>query len=551
MATINHGSGADIIVPSNNGTTYRGLAGDDTYIISNSIAANATVTIVDTSGANKIQLVDGLSVKSSKFAADAVQLTLSNGAVVTINGASNFTFDVGGNATTGVSGSSNTLAQFAAAMGVATLPSSGTTDGSSDISIANNGVSGSAAPTFTVSKSASSVEQGSTLTFTITASSAVSADTAFSWTVIGDNNGGTVDKAGTDDINVLSGTATIAAGTTSTTFDVSPTNDGVVEGIEGIQVSVFDSSSASISSDKLLVNNAGSSATSTSFTGTAGVDTFTGRAGDDQFDFSLDSSLNDYDVLDGAGGVDTLTLVDQAADAGTTLIPQLKNMEVIQVTNNAAVDANDDGSAILTIATAGLTGITKVVSIAGGVKTGGVTFADLAAPADIEVRTALGVTTANFNATALAGASDEITLTVSGTSSTTVAITDDSTVASQALESLTINSISVANTLADLQVDTVNLPKLNVTGSTRLTITAGLDASVATVDASGSSGGLTLSTAPEAAAVNITGSSGADIITALGTGNHTLSMGAGNDSVDFNGTYTRSVSYTHLRAHET
>ena len=109
MATINHGSGADIIVPSNNGTTYRGLAGDDTYIISNSIAANAAITIVDTSGANKIQLVDGLSVSSSKFAADAVQLTLSNGAVVTINGASNFTFDVGGNATTGTSGSSNTL----------------------------------------------------------------------------------------------------------------------------------------------------------------------------------------------------------------------------------------------------------------------------------------------------------------------------------------------------------------------------------------------------------------------------------------------------------
>jgi len=543
MATINHGSGADIIVPSNNGTTYRGLAGDDTYIISNSIAANATVTIVDTSGANKIQLVDGLSVKSSKFAADAVQLTLSNGAVVTINGASNFTFDVGGNATTGVSGSSNTLAQFAAAMGVATLPSSGSTDGSSDISIANNGVSGSAAPTFTVSKSASSVDEGSSVTFTITASSAVSADTAFSWTVIGDNNGGTVDKAGSDDINVLSGTATIASGATSTTFDVTPTNDGVVEGIEGIQVSVFDSSSASISSDKLLVNNSGSSATSTSFTGTAGVDTFTGRAGNDQFDFSLNASLNDYDVIDGADGVDTLTLTDTAGDAGTTLIPQLKNVEVIQVTNNATADASNDDGEVLTIATAGLTGITKVVNIAGGAESDGVTFADLAAPADIEVRTALGTTTANFNATALAGASDDITLTVSGTSSTTVAITDDSAVATQALESLTINSISVANTLADLQVDSVNLPVLNVTGSTRLTITAALDASVATVNASGSTGGITLTNAPGAAAVNITGSSGADIISALAAGNHTLSMGAGNDSVDFNGTYTYLDTY--------
>ena len=204
MATINHGSGADIIVPSSNGTTYRGLAGDDTYIISNSIAANASVTIVDTSGANTIQLVDGLSVKSSKFAADAVQLTLSNGAVVTINGASNFTFDVGGNTTTGTTGSSNTLAEFAAAMGVATLPSSGSTEGSSDISIANNGVSGSAAPTFTVTKDASKITEGDSVTFTITASSAVSADTSFSWTVIGDNNGATVDKAGNSDVDVLS-----------------------------------------------------------------------------------------------------------------------------------------------------------------------------------------------------------------------------------------------------------------------------------------------------------------------------------------------------------
>jgi hypothetical protein len=92
MATINASSSADIIVPSNNGTTYRGLGGNDTYIISNAIAANAKVTIVDTSGTDTIQLVDGLSIASSKFAADSVQLTLSNGAVVQINGADKFTY---------------------------------------------------------------------------------------------------------------------------------------------------------------------------------------------------------------------------------------------------------------------------------------------------------------------------------------------------------------------------------------------------------------------------------------------------------------------------
>ena len=52
--------------------------------------------------------------------------------------------------------------------------------------------------------------------------------------------------------------------------------------------------------------------------------------------------------------------------------------------------------------------------------------------------------------------------------------------------------------LADLQIDTVNTTTSNVTGSTRLTITAALDPTVATVDASGSSGGLTLTGAPAA-----------------------------------------------------
>ena len=207
MATINHSSGADIIVPSNNGTTYRGLGGDDTYILSNSIAANAAITIVDTSGANKIQLVNGLSVASTKFAADAVQLTLSNGAVVTINGASNFDFDLGGNATAGTSGSVTDFAGFAAGAGVSSLPSSGSVAGASNVSVQGTAWSGGTGGSYTVTKTGSSVDEGSSVTFTITASSAVSADTTFSWTVIGDSNGSTVDKAGASDIDVLSGNA--------------------------------------------------------------------------------------------------------------------------------------------------------------------------------------------------------------------------------------------------------------------------------------------------------------------------------------------------------
>ena len=329
----------------------------------NSIEANATVTIVDTSGSNKIQLVDGLSVASSKFAADAAQLTLSNGAVVTINGASNFTFDVGGNATTGTSGSSNTLSEFASAMGVAALPSSGSVAGSSDISIANNGVSGSAAPTFVVSKSGSSVDEGSSITFTITASSAVSADTSFSWTVIGDTNGATVDKAGTSDIDVLSGTATIASGATSTTFDVTASNDSTVEGIEGIKVSVFDADSNALSSATILVNNSGSAATSQTFTLSTGVNEQVGGSGNDTFDASTTTnSPRDFDNIDGAGGTDTVVAKLTGADAGVSLAPVMNNIEQVSITFTDTT-ANQGAADQLTVNLAESTSVNKVMNV--------------------------------------------------------------------------------------------------------------------------------------------------------------------------------------------
>ena len=541
MATINHSSGADIIVPNNNGTTYRGLGGDDTYILSNSIAANAAITIVDTSGANTIQLVDGLSVASTKFAADAVQLTLTNGAVVTINGASNFSFDLGGNSTSGTSGSVSDFAGFAAGAGVATLPASGSVAGASNVSVTGTAWSAGGSAAYSVTSSDTKVTEGNDVTFTITSSTAVSADTTFSWTVIGDTNGSTVTAATNADIDVLSGTATIAAGSTSTTFAVTPTTDAVVEGIEGIKVSVFDSASNAISSSKILVDNGGSSATNASFTLTTGVDTFTGRSGDDTFDATTESSLNDYDIIDGGAGVDTLTLKVAAGDAGTTLIPQLTGVEVIQVTNSATTDAGDNDGEVLTISTAGLTGITAVANIAGGAEADGVTFSGLAAPTDLTLKSGLGTTTVAHNATAFAGANDSVTVTLSGTNSTTsvVAITDTSPSAATVLESLTVNSVSVANTLSDLQTDSTNVPTLNITGSTALTITTALDANITTVDASAmATGGLTLSDAPLAAATTIVGSGAADSLVELDAGNHNLSMGGGNDVVDFDATWT-------------
>ena len=101
MATLNFNSGKNIIIPTENDMTYRGLGGDDVYIISKAIESNTKIQIIDTEGSNTIQLIDGLTIANSLFTKNATRLTLSNGSEITINGADKFTYETRGNSTTG------------------------------------------------------------------------------------------------------------------------------------------------------------------------------------------------------------------------------------------------------------------------------------------------------------------------------------------------------------------------------------------------------------------------------------------------------------------
>ena len=150
---------------------------------------------------------------------------------------------------------------------------------------------------------------------------------------MGDTNGSTVTAASNSDISVLSGSATIAAGGTTATFDVGAVTDVTVEGLEGVKVSVFDSNAAAVASNVVLFDNAGSAATTQSFTGTTGVNNFTGGDGNDSFDFSTAASFQDIDALDGGAGTDTLTISYAAA---ATLKPDVENIEKVVITNSAA-----------------------------------------------------------------------------------------------------------------------------------------------------------------------------------------------------------------------
>ena len=523
MATINASSSADIIVPSNGGTTYRGLGGDDTYIISN--AASGNITIVDTNGSNTIQLVDGLSIASSKFAADSVQLTLSSGAVITVNGADKFTFEVGGNETSGVTGSDKTYAALAADMGVASLPTGSTISDGSGGTISGTGIA-SGATGYSLSASATSVAEGSAITYTVTANAAVTADTTLTYNVIGNDNDGTVDKASGSDVDSQSGSVTIASGETTATFTITAEADNTAEGLEGISVSVFDPDLNVIGTQKALIsNNADLETTVQNLTtgtdeaqGGGGKDTIGAAIGTNQL-VANGTTFNPGDVVDGKSGSDTLKLsiagTHTASDKSHTGVT-VNNVETIEV-NNFETSANND---IINMSL--MTGVTSL-GIASSSATGDVVFTGVNAIADAFVKNGSADMTVTYAAAASAGLADVQNLTVSGTTAGTVTIAG--------VETLNLIAGAVKGTLLD--VVTTSATAATISGGTLLTVTNALENTLLTIDGSASTGGFDIQVAP-ASTLTVTGGSGNDTVNVAGnlTALITLDGGDGTDRLE-------------------
>tara|TARA_Y100000389_G_scaffold51710_1_gene47431 strand:- start:765 stop:2054 length:1290 start_codon:yes stop_codon:yes gene_type:complete len=130
MATINLSSNNDIIIPTNDSTDYRGLAGDDTYILT-SQKNSTSVSIIDTEGNNVIQLPEWSKIKSIVVAKTALKITCDDMTVFTINGADKFSYDIGGNLTSNSLGNIKTFTEFVNIFNL-TPPSSGTVNTSTN-----------------------------------------------------------------------------------------------------------------------------------------------------------------------------------------------------------------------------------------------------------------------------------------------------------------------------------------------------------------------------------------------------------------------------------
>ena len=130
MATINLSANNDVIIPTDDDTTYRGLSGDDTYRLV-SQEESSSISIIDTEGSNVIQLPEWSKIKSIVVAKTALKITCDDMTVFTINGADKFSYDIGGNLTSNSTGSIKTFTEFVDIFEL-TAPSTGTVNKSTN-----------------------------------------------------------------------------------------------------------------------------------------------------------------------------------------------------------------------------------------------------------------------------------------------------------------------------------------------------------------------------------------------------------------------------------
>jgi hypothetical protein len=106
--------------------------GDDRYILApGTVDSGTEIKLTDSEGTNWVHFIDNLDIVTTRVARDAVQLTLSNGSVITILGASQMLYETGGNPLENEPGTIWTYDDFVYyVLGIATgVPDSGVVQG--------------------------------------------------------------------------------------------------------------------------------------------------------------------------------------------------------------------------------------------------------------------------------------------------------------------------------------------------------------------------------------------------------------------------------------
>lgn len=291
--------------------------------------------------------------------------------------------------------------------------------------------------------------------------------------------------------------------------------DGTVTTVSGVEIVQF--SDGSVLVDDLVPNEPGEGET---FTLTANPDDFVGTANNDTFQGAV-ANLNDFDNLEGNEGDDTLNLT---AGAVAVAVPAAANVEGIEVVN---VSFSANGGSINA---AGFEGHEEVwqsnfagalTGLAAGATAG---FRDATIEAADTITYATGATAANV---------------VLDTVATGSWVSPVETTAGD-LKSLTVTGdVGTTGTLIiDTATGTTALSTINLALTSTGTVAFAADVAVlTTIDASDSTGGITISTSGYTSLASVTLGSGVDNLFASNTNvtiaAQTYDLGEGNDVLSF------------------
>jgi S-layer protein len=303
---------------------------------------------------------------------------------------------------------------------------------------------------------------------------------------------------------------TIAAGATTGTFTITPTDDGVVEGFEAFKVSVLNSSFNAVASTTPIVIIDGAPAVNpVTLTLTAGIDTgaaFTGTTKGDTFiaNNSANSgiTLTTLDSIDGGDGIDTMaiTLSSNNIDTTTSSSYTVKNIEIANLVAAAGtVTANTTAWTGLTdLSTNGVGAQTvtaaSTTNISVGAATVGTSVIAVQGGKDVTV-TASGVTTGTTTVGAVATApTGGVSVNVTGVHAPAAAGSAAVNLTLGAITAVGGSSISVtqssgitaaqnATALTAVNNGTITLGAVGVTGTASTTdVTVNQSAAVAAVN---------------------------------------------------------------------
>ena len=356
---------------------------------------------------------------------------------------------------------------------------------------------------------ATSVDEGSAIVVTIdTTEYAAGSSLAYALTGIQ-----AADVVG----NNLSGTATIGAdGKAYVTVNVAA--DTLTEGAQTASIAIAGKSASFVINDTSLTTQV----TAFSLSTAANNADASSNTSATTFDATTADSLNTFDTVRGGSGTDTLT----ATMSGVAVRPNMQGVENLTLTSTGITQLN-------MVDVTGLTKVTSQTSTAAPVlnNMGYVIGAGLS-------NTSSGIEI-NYSASATSGPSDNMAITVSGTSGAATDIDINAAAGADNLETVTLTSSDVANRIDDLELDGAAVATLAINGAADLTITTALDTSVRTVSAGDFTGALSLTVG--GAGVNVTSGTGADSITG-GAGNDVIITGGGADQVTATNGGTDSIN---------